>query len=106
MSRASDTALQLWYSLALALSDSNAEIEDSNYLLMATLHSRCLAIGAPDAEVKLQLLSEILQEHDVEWDSHRAHQEMVAGKFFSSLSSLCPYRAAVCSLLKPLQCQQ
>ena len=41
--------------------------------------SRCLAIGAPDAEVKLQLLSEIAQEHSVEWDSHRAHQEMVAG---------------------------
>ena len=41
---------------------------------------RCLAIGAPDAEVKLQLLSEIAQEHGVEWDSHRAHQEMVAGE--------------------------
>jgi len=40
---------------------------------------RCLAIGAPDQETKLQLLSEIAQEHEVEWDSHRAHQEMVTG---------------------------
>ena len=40
---------------------------------------RCLAIGAPDAEVKLALLSDIAQEHSVEWDSHRAHQEMITG---------------------------
>ena len=42
-------------------------------------YCRCLAIGAPDAEVKLGLLSDIAQEHSVEWDSHRAHQEMITG---------------------------
>lgn len=49
---------------------------------------RCLAIGAPDAEVKLQLLSDIAQEHGVEWDSHRAHQEMVAGKHFKQMAGV------------------
>ncbi len=40
---------------------------------------RCLSIGAPDQETKLQLLSEIAREHGVDWDSNRAQQEMVAG---------------------------
>ena len=64
--------------------------------IICILPSRCLAIGAPDAEIKLQLLSEIAQEHAVEWDSHRAHQEMVAGKAFFDLHFLQQKEANSC----------
>lgn len=44
----------------------------------------CLAIGAPDPDLKLQILSDIAQQHEVEWDSHRAHQEMLSGLLSTS----------------------
>ena len=38
---------------------------------------RCLAVDAPSPEEKLSWLSDIAQEHTVEWDAHAAALEML-----------------------------
>ena len=38
---------------------------------------RCLAVDAPAPEEKLSWLSDIAQEHSVEWDAHAAALEML-----------------------------
>lgn len=38
---------------------------------------RCLAVDAPGPEEKLTWLSDIAQEHSVEWDAHAAALEML-----------------------------
>ena len=38
---------------------------------------RCLAVDAPSPEEKLSWLSDIAQEHGVEWDAHAAALEML-----------------------------
>ena len=38
---------------------------------------RCLAVDAPSPEEKLTWLSDIAQEHGVEWDAHAAALEML-----------------------------
>lgn len=40
-------------------------------------HYRCLAVDAPSPEEKLSWLSDIAQEHSVEWDAHAAALEML-----------------------------
>lgn len=40
-------------------------------------HCRCLAVDAPSPEEKLSWLSDIAQEHSVEWDAHAAALEML-----------------------------
>ena len=39
--------------------------------------NRCLAVDAPGPEEKLTWLSDIAQEHSVEWDAHAAALEML-----------------------------
>jgi uncharacterized membrane protein YgcG len=40
---------------------------------------KCLAVAAPDPEDKLACLSDIAQEHGVDWDANAAAQEMLPG---------------------------
>jgi hypothetical protein len=40
---------------------------------------RCVSVEAPDPAAKLELLSEIAQEHQVEWDADLARREMLPG---------------------------
>ena len=44
---------------------------------MSSLSCRCLAVDAPSPEEKLTWLSDIAQEHSVEWDAHAAALEML-----------------------------
>ena len=52
--------------------------------------SRCLAIDAPAAEDKLACLSEITQEHGVEWDAAGAAADMLP-----SVRQLFPWKTSV-----------
>ncbi|KAK9836864.1 hypothetical protein WJX74_009825 [Apatococcus lobatus] len=49
---------------------------------------RCLAVEAPPGEDKLAMLSEIAQEHGVEWDAHNAALEMLPAD--SSMQNASP----------------
>ncbi len=44
---------------------------------MLSSSSRCLAIGAPEPDEKLQTLSEIAQEYGVEWNAAAAAQDIL-----------------------------
>ncbi|MCJ1467065.1 hypothetical protein MMC07_005687 [Pseudocyphellaria aurata] len=61
----------------------------------------CLAVEAPSPELKLQTLSDIAQEHNVEWDAHSAAMDMLpynhpttAPGYFNSERSLSGLQAS------------
>lgn len=47
---------------------------------------RCLAVDAPSPEEKLSWLSDIAQEHSVEWDAHAAALDMLPAERQSGFS--------------------
>jgi len=57
------------------LTAKSAQLAD--FHLLSFLSCRCLAVDAPSPEEKLTWLSDIAQEHSVEWDAHAAALEML-----------------------------
>ena len=77
--------------------------------------ARCLAIDAPAAEDKLACLSEIAQEHGVEWDAAGAAADMLpsvrcsptprADRLASRAASLCVHASSQLAVQGLLGCQ-
>jgi len=53
------------------------------------LWCRCLSIEAPPPEEKLATLSDIAQEHGVEWDAHGAASDMLPSGAPSGYGQAC-----------------
>ena len=55
-------------------------------IALTSIAYRCLAVDAPSPEDKLSWLSDIAQEHSVEWDAHAAALEMLPAERQSGFS--------------------
>lgn len=77
----SDTKCTSHFKLVLCLTGIPSKDQPETYMqhvkALISIAYRCLAVDAPSPEDKLSWLSDIAQEHSVEWDAHAAALEML-----------------------------